>query len=326
MDTDRFASIIENMQEGYYEIDLKGSFTFVNKAICKIAKLPMERLIGLNYREYVTEETAKRLFKIFNRIYRTGEPGNVEYEVIRGDGSRATILNSVSLLKDKTGKKMGFYGLAMDITSRKEMEENLRQSQERFEALFENANEMIITTDENGFVARLNKKVEEISGYSREELLGESILKIAYPEDRKEYIKFWKELLEGKRPIKELRGQTRDGKVRTLIASGSVIKKGDKILEIQYNAHDITYMKEARKTIDELRERLKSIIESSPNIIICLDRNAKIILVNPVCDKIFNRPQNSLVGQDFFSIDPSMERYRKYFEKVLEENKPVILP
>ncbi len=326
MDTDRFASIIENMQEGYYEIDLDGSFTFVNKAMCKIAKLPRERLIGLNYREYVTEETAKRLFEIFNRIYRTEEPGNVEYEVIRGDGSRTIVFNSASLLKDKTGKKMGFYGLVIDITSRKEMEENLRQSQERFEALFENANELIITTDENGFVARLNKKVEEMSGYSREELLGESILKIAYPEDRKEYIKFWKELLEGKRPIKELRAQTKDGKVSYLIASGSVIKKGDKILEIQYNAHDITYMKEARKTIDELRERLKSIIESSPNIIICLDRNAKIILVNPVCEKIFNRPQDSLVGRDFFSIDPSMERYRKYFEKVLEKNKSVILP
>ncbi len=326
MDTDRFASIIENMQEGYYEIDLEGTFTFVNNTLCRIAKLPREELIGLNFREYVSEDTAKMLFETFNKIYRTGEPGNVEYEITRRDGSKAIIFNSASLLKDKTGRRIGFYGLTIDITTRKEMEERLRQSQERFEALFENANEMIITTDENGYILRLNKKVEEISGYSREELLGESILKIAYPEDRKEYISFWNELLDGKRPLKELRGMTKAGKVCYLLASGGVIKKGDKILEIQYNAHDITYMKEATKTIDELRERLKSIIESSPNLIMCLDRFAKIVLVNPVCEKILNRPKASLVGKDFFSIDPFMERYRKYFENILEENKPVILP
>ncbi len=70
--------------------------------------------------------------------------------------------NSISLLKDDSGKTIGFCGLASDITKRKRLEEQLRENQERFEALFENANELIITTDENGYIKRMNKKIEEI--------------------------------------------------------------------------------------------------------------------------------------------------------------------
>jgi PAS domain S-box-containing protein len=127
--------------------------------------------------------------------------------------------------------------------------EDIDQRIRRYEALFENANELIITTDKNGIITKLNKKVEEVSSYSREELLGESILMIASPESRNDFISFWRELLAGQTTRHELSVTGKTGETGYLLASGSIIKEGEEILEIQYNAQLITDLKKAQATI-----------------------------------------------------------------------------
>ena len=57
-------NILESMEEGYYEVDLTGSFTFANDSLCRIWGYQRHELIGMNNREYCTPEEAKRLFNI----------------------------------------------------------------------------------------------------------------------------------------------------------------------------------------------------------------------------------------------------------------------
>ena len=317
--------ILEDMEEGYYEIDLEGNFTFVNKIICKIANLPEEEIIGKNYIMFSTKSTSKALFKTFSKVFKTGIPQRIEYEIILKDNTRKAIENSVSLLKDKDGCTTGFCGLISDITKRKRLEEQLRENRERFEALFENANEMIITTDENGFIKRLNKKVEEISGYHRIELIGQSILIIAHPDDKLTYIDFWKQLLDGKTPRLELRAIDKEGRSAYLLASGSTLRKGGKIVEIQYDAQDISNLKHARQTIEDLKNLLSSIFESSPNMIICLDRTGKVQMANPITERIFHKPISSITGKDFSSLSPRMASYAEIIQRVQKEFNPQFL-
>ncbi len=317
--------ILEDMEEGYYEIDLEGNFTFVNKIICKIANLPEEEIIGKNYTMFSTKSTGKALFKTFNKVFKSGIPQRIEYEIFLKDNTKKAIENSVSLLKDKDGRTTGFCGLISDITKRKRLEEQLRENRERFEALFENANEMIITTDENGFIKRMNKKVEEISGYHRSELIGKSILIIAHPDDKLTYIDFWKQLLDGKTPRLELRAIDKEGRSAYLLASGSTLRKGGKIVEIQYNAQDISNLKHARQTIEDLKNLLSSIFESSPNMIICLDSTGKVQMANPITERIFHIPISSITGKDFSSLSPRMASYAEIIQGVQKEFTPQFL-
>jgi two-component system cell cycle sensor histidine kinase/response regulator CckA len=321
----RDRQILEDMEEGYYEIDLKGNLTFVNKIICKMLNRPEEEVVGLNYTEFASKSTSKKLFKAFNKVFTTGIPKRIEYEIILKDMTRKVIENSVSLLKDKDGKTTGFCGLITDITKRKRLEEQLRENQERFEALFENANEMIITTDANGFIKRLNKKVEEISGYPRSELIGKSILIIAHPDDKLIYIDFWKKLLDGQTPRLELRAVDRDGRSTYLLASGSALRKGGKIVEIQYNAQDISDLKRAQQIIEDLKNLLSSIFESSPNMIICLDSNGKVQMANPITGRILHKSISSIVGKEFSSLSPYMTSYEKVIQDVQREGAPQFL-
>jgi two-component system cell cycle sensor histidine kinase/response regulator CckA len=318
----RNRQILEDMQEGYYEIDLDGTFTYVNNIVSKIAEIPTEELIGLNFRDYTSKITTKRVFSTFNNVFRTGIPQKIEYEIILKDGTIKIIENSVSLLKDNDAKTIGFCGLVSDITKRKRLEAQLKENRERFKALFENANELIITTDENGYIKRLNKKVEEVSGYSRQELIGNSILMIAYPDDRDLYVDFWKEILAGETPRFELRASSKENRTEYLLASGSVVRKGGKIVEIQYNAQVISDLVQAQQTIEDLKNHLNSIFESSPNMIICLDQKGKVQMANPINERIFHKPISSILGNTISSLSTQMSEFNKVIQEVQEGRTP----
>jgi len=121
---EKYRNILESIDEGYYEVDLAGNFTFFNDAMCKIRGYSREELMGMNNRQYMTPETAKVVYKAFNKVYTTGEPvKNLEWETIRPDGSKRQVEVSISLMKDSEGRPTGFRGVVRDVTERKLAEE-----------------------------------------------------------------------------------------------------------------------------------------------------------------------------------------------------------
>jgi PAS domain S-box-containing protein len=129
---EKYRTILENIEEGYLEVDLEGNFTFVNDAECRNLGYTREELIGMNNRQYTDETTARKLYQTFNGVYRKGEPVKVlDVEVIRKDGIKAVNEVSVSLIRDSEGKPIGFRGIARDITERKRAEEKMTTLQEQ---------------------------------------------------------------------------------------------------------------------------------------------------------------------------------------------------
>jgi diguanylate cyclase (GGDEF)-like protein/PAS domain S-box-containing protein len=125
---ERYRGIIENIEDGYYEVNLRGDAFFCNDAYLKILGYSREEWLSMNYREYSNKENAQRLFEIFNGIYRTGIPVNgIEWEFRRRDGSVINIEETVSLMRDAQGEPFGFRGVIRDITERKKAEETVRQ-------------------------------------------------------------------------------------------------------------------------------------------------------------------------------------------------------
>ncbi|MFO7784328.1 MAG: PAS domain S-box protein [Desulfatiglandales bacterium] len=139
---ERHRSILENMNEGYYEVDLAGNLTFANNAMTDLLGYEKDELIGLNNRAYMDEETARKVYKAFNRVFRTGSPeGGFQWNNIRKDGSRVVVETSVSLIVNADGRPVGFRGLVRDVTERelskvekKKLEAQLQHAQ-RMEAI-----------------------------------------------------------------------------------------------------------------------------------------------------------------------------------------------
>ena len=121
--SEKYRTILESIEEGYFETDQKGNLTFSNEAFGKILGYPRNQLLGMNSRDYTTPDTAEKISRIMEQIEQTGRPEDVtDYDVIRKDGSKAALELSISLLTDKDGKPAGFRGMLRDVTRRKETE------------------------------------------------------------------------------------------------------------------------------------------------------------------------------------------------------------
>jgi len=128
---EKYRTILENIEEGYFEVDLAGNFTYVNDSLCRIAGYNRDELISMNNRDYTTPETAKEMYQVFSKTYQTGEPARiVDYDIFRKDGSTRTLELSASLLENSTSEPVGFRGVVRDVTKRKRAEEALRESEE----------------------------------------------------------------------------------------------------------------------------------------------------------------------------------------------------
>ncbi|MBW2357707.1 MAG: PAS domain S-box protein, partial [Deltaproteobacteria bacterium] len=118
---EKYRTILASIEDGYYEVDIAGNFTFFNDSLCKIFGFTEEELIGKNFREFADQETNKKGYKTFNKVYTTGKPDKgFDWEIIRKDGSKRYIEASVSLRKDLEGQPIGFRGIARDVTERKQ--------------------------------------------------------------------------------------------------------------------------------------------------------------------------------------------------------------
>ncbi|HPM71213.1 MAG TPA: PAS domain S-box protein, partial [Smithellaceae bacterium] len=135
---EKYRTILETMEEGYYEVDLAGNTTFVNDAVCRINGYSRQEIIGRNNRDYTSPETAKKVYKEFREVYLTGKPGKTsEHQIIRKDGSKTWIESSINPRKDAAGKIIGFKGIVRDISERKTTEDALRASEEKYRFLTE---------------------------------------------------------------------------------------------------------------------------------------------------------------------------------------------
>jgi PAS domain S-box-containing protein len=164
---ERYRTIIENIQEGYFEVDLAGKFTFVNDSEARMLGYTKEELIGMTNRQYADEKSAKELYHLFNGVYRTGEPvKRYDLELTMKDGTKGFNEISASLIRDSEGKPIGFGGIARDVTERKRMEETLKKSEKEAKRLAQE-NELVA---EIGRIISSTLNVEEVYDRFTEEV------------------------------------------------------------------------------------------------------------------------------------------------------------
>jgi PAS domain S-box-containing protein len=135
----RYRNILGSIAEGYFEVDLKGNFTFFNNRVCQIIGYERDALLGMNNRQYASPQTARKMYHIFNRVFRTGEPAKVtKYEIIRKDGTEKILEVSASLMRGADDQPAGFSGIMRDVTSRIQAE----KEKKRLESQVQHAQKM----------------------------------------------------------------------------------------------------------------------------------------------------------------------------------------
>jgi PAS domain S-box-containing protein len=169
--SEKYRNILENMQEGYFELDLAGNFTFFNDSITRIYKFSKEELLGLNYKDYTDKRTARKLFRIFSGVYKTGKPvKEATWSIICKDGTKIYVEGSASLLKDSSGNPIGFSGIIHDITRRRWTEKALIEREAQYRLLADHMKDQVWLIDFNFKPIFVSPSFIKLLGYSLEEL------------------------------------------------------------------------------------------------------------------------------------------------------------
>jgi PAS domain S-box-containing protein len=123
---DRLYAILDGLEDGYYETDLRGNLTYVNRAFSAITEYEYGEAIGKNYRAFFGGDDVEKIYRFFHEVFVTGNPSKLTYWVaLSKTGRRKKIEASISLMSDHDGKAIGFRGIIRDVTEKDMFEKEL---------------------------------------------------------------------------------------------------------------------------------------------------------------------------------------------------------
>jgi PAS domain S-box-containing protein len=313
---DRYRNILSSIEEGYYEVDLAGNFTFCNRSLCHILGYKKDELLGMPYKKYAAAQTADDVYQTFNRVFRTGISAKAfDWEIVRGNGARGYVELSVSLLRDPEGHRVGFRGIVRDVTDRKRTEEELRASEANYRAIFNAANDAIFIHDmETGEILDANQRMCEMFGYNPEEVCRLTVADLSLgeaPFSQKDALRWIeKAAKEGPQHI-EWMARDKNGRLFWVEVNLKrvVIEKVDRLLAV---VRDITDRKHAEKAQRESEEKYRKLYEeskraeelyrslfhTSADAIVTYDLKGKTTYINPAFADIFGWTLEEVKGEN----------------------------
>jgi len=252
---EKYRAIIETAPDGIVTADLKGIITTCNRAFADLTGYPKEELMGKQFTKLPTlraRDTLKyvKLFATLMRGKLPAEPTNIVW--VRKDGTECWGEMGFSLIKEGS-KITGVQAVLRDITERKNAEKELRESEERYRAQFEEALDAIIIAEaKTGIIVDCNRAATELVERDRSELIGQHQKILHPPEDTKGQFSetFKKHLAEAKGQTLETHVITKKGKLKDVTIKANLIELGGKKL-LQGIFRDITEQKKAQNVISE---------------------------------------------------------------------------
>jgi len=299
---ERYRAILENIQEGYYEVDLAGNFTFFNPSMSKILGHTEEEMMGMNYRLYTEKETGKTIFRAFNEIYKTGISSRIDYELKKKDGSKMFAETSVALMQDSFGQPIGFRGVIRDVTERRQAEEALESERTLLRNLIDNVPDRIYAKDTEGrFIICNEAMIRRMGKTSMTEIMGKSDFDLLPPEmaqrfhdDEQTIIQSGIPMINREEPLTSESSTITRWNLATKVPL--LDKQGNRI-GIVGVGREITERKEAEQKLRDAYAKMAFLTNSISSILIAVSEDYRIVFWNTEAEKQFGIPEKEILGK-----------------------------
>src|SRR4030043_1252321 len=281
---ERYRTILDIMGDAYYEMDLKGTYTFVNDTACKLYGYRQNELIGMSYRDILTPQVANYMKEVYSRIYQSGKPELlIDYEIIDKNGTVKIHQMSAALKRDAVGKPTGFRALTWDVTEHKKAEAALRISEEKYRNILENMEETYLESDLKGNFVFFNDALCSMLGYSRAELTNMNYRNCIAPETIPTIFQTFNEIYRTDKPktviIHEL--IAKDGSKRIVEASVSLCRdQSGQPAGFRGVARDVTEKIKAALALKESEKRYRMIVENVHDVVFTVDFNFQFTFIS----------------------------------------------
>jgi len=254
-------SFMDSATDGIVLYDSEMNLIEINKKAMKIFPTGSrkEDCIGKNVLDLFPDLKATDRYDNYLEVIKTGKPLYIDdLESLTGSGKRRFSISAF-----KVGEGLGI--ITADITDRKQAEEDIKESEERYRVLFENSSEFLFTLDLKGNFTNVNQSAVKLSGYTKAELLKMNFKDYTSNYGYRKLFKAMHKVFETGKPLKDfpVEAITKDKTVKHFETCISPLKEGENIIGFQGSSKDITKRKQVEEKIKEKSSELEKQVEKS---------------------------------------------------------------
>jgi len=303
---DRHRSIIDAALDGVITIDSAGLITGWNRQAETIFGWSQQEAVGqplvttiIPFRYHAAHERGLK------RFLATGEGvmvnRRIEITALHREGHEFPVELTISPIRSE-GTWL-FNAFVRDITARKRMEEELQDSEERYRSLFENANDAIVTFTLEGIVTSVNRGLEAMLGWSREELIGQHYRKFVTPASVAVGEERTRRFLAGERPPSIFAAEhiAKDGHVVPVeVRTRAIRNRAGQPIGFQGIYRDLTTRKQAEEALRRSAEHFRALVEHALDFVVVLNRDGTIRYESPAMAQMLGYTPEERVGKNGF--------------------------
>ncbi len=322
---EKYKTIFESVNAAVFLIEIDGKILEANQKSCELYLHDWDSLINNNISNIFPESAG--WFELREEILSKGGM-NFESINIQKDGTQFPVSISISLFKLE-GKPV-MLALIWDITERKKAEKKLKESEEKYEGLFEYTTDGMIVLDARGEIQDVNNRALELLGLSEEQMIGNNFLSMGFltPKSLSIFVNQFQELLSKRiATSNETEITNSNGHIIAVeLSSFFLVKKENEIDNFVLVIRDITERKQTEIKLAREHGLLQTLMDSTPDLIYFKDGENKFVMVNKAKAARSNVKPEDMIGKTDFDFLPD-EEARKVFEddeEVMKTGKFII--
>jgi len=238
---EKFKDLFEYSLDFIFVHDLKGNFLDANEIALTTLGFEREDLPNISFLNLIDEEQLKMAFELLKKVLKEGKQGTpAEYKLKTKDGNFIYVETYGIPLRNE-GKIYAILGIGKNITERKITEQYLKESEERFRALYESTPFAILLINSKGIVMDCNPKFSEMFQYDKDEIVDKEIRKLEAirPEDLSTLLKLFKQLVDGEEVHRvDLQLKKKDGSLIWVNMQAKIFEiSGEKFAQVIMHEH-----------------------------------------------------------------------------------------
>ncbi len=319
---ERYRGLFEHVQHGIFISTKGGRFLDCNPAL-------LEMLAYRSKKEFLKIDIARDLYvnredrRTFQRLVeKNGFVKDFEVEFKRKDGKRITILLTAHPIRDEKGEIIGYQGLIIDVTERKEMEGRVQEAVKKFQKISEMGDDGIILIDEGNRIIFANSMATELTGFSNEELLGMKFTDLLNARDRKFLAEMHDQvgLDESKRLCTEMEVLTADGSAKEGEVCITVARPEAGGMNTYVYLRDITERKRFERELKASEEKYRTLFERVRHGLFISTKGGRFLDCNQALLDILGYEDKEEflkidIGRDLYVNAKDRRRFQKFVEK-----------
>jgi len=316
---EQLKAVVSNAPIGIATSDSNKYFLSANESFCKILGFSEDELRKLTFKDVTyAEDMEESITNMEKLVSGCISFFSQEKRYIRKDGAIIDGKITVNAIRDEKGKPTVFVAELEDITESKKAEQLLREQEQCYHALFDQAPIGVLIVDpETAAFVEFNKVAHEQLGYTRDEFATVTVPKIEAKETVEDVKSHIAQMLAKGGGEFETKHRTKDGEIRNVLVSTQVIELSGKIV-LHCIFHDITDIRNAQDALMKSETQYRQLVELAQEGVWALDKDYNTTFVNPRMMQMLGYEKNEMIGKNIFEflrqedVNPAKHELAKY--------------